>query len=44
MNQNSQFKKYYDQILEAEEKARDSVAITLNEKYIHFYLILFHND
>ena len=32
-NPNPQFKKYYDQILEAEEKARDSIETALNEKY-----------
>ena len=32
MSQNPQFKKYYDQILEAEEKARESIETALNEK------------
>ena len=30
----SQFRKNYDQILEEEEKARDTIENALNEKYI----------
>ena len=33
MNQ-PQFKKYYDRILEEEEKAREAIEIALNQKYI----------
>ena len=29
-----QLKKYYDQILEEEEKARDTIENALNEKYV----------
>ena len=31
---NPQLKKYYDQILEEEEKARDTIENALNEKYV----------
>ena len=35
MNNQPQFKKFYDQILEGEEKARESIENALVEKYIY---------
>ena len=32
---NQQFRKYYDQILQEEEKARESIENALVEKYIY---------
>ncbi len=37
MNNQSQFKKYYDRILEEEEKARESIESALNEKYTYIF-------
>ena len=34
---NPQFKRYYDQILEAEEQARETIENALNEKYINYF-------
>ena len=40
---NPQFKKYYDQIMGEEEKARESIQSALEEKYIftNFIIIYF---
>ena len=38
---NPQFKKYYDQIIGEEEKARESIQNALEEKYVIYYFYLF---
>ena len=40
---NPQLKKYYDQILEEEEKARDTIENALNEKYVKNNIIYNNN-